>query len=310
VVAEPLHRERRMLAGPRTGPRVGPRTVPSTGHVAGARTGSRSGRYAGPHTWPEVYPDEAPWTLMYHSVDSYQEDPHQVTVSPERFARQMAWLHRRGLRGVAVGELLREHALGRAAGLVGLTFDDGYADLPREVLPVLEQYGFTATAFVVAARLGSHNTWDADGPRKQLLSPEQLRRLAGSRLEIGSHGLYHRVLPSVGAEALAAETLRSRELLEDIIERPVSGFCYPYGAVDEKAVASVRGSGYHYAVAIEHSLLSGRWALPRCYVGERDGGLRLRAKQARHRLRGLRARADQWADQWVGRGLDQQRGLS
>ncbi|QMU71940.1 polysaccharide deacetylase family protein [Streptacidiphilus sp. P02-A3a] len=241
--------------------------------------------------WPDIGPGGAPWTLMYHSVDEAPEDPYQLTVTPARFARQMAWLQRRGLRGVAIAELLAAHAIGRAAGLVGLTFDDGYADLPGQVLPVLERYGFTATAYVVAGRLGSHNTWDADAPRKPLMSREQVRAVARRGLEIGSHGLNHRPLRGLPPEQLALETGRSRELLEDLLERPVTGFCYPYGALDRQAVAAVRDSGYSHAVAIDHCDLTGRWALPRCYVGERDGAGRLCAKRARHRVRAWR-RAD------------------
>lgn len=238
---------------------------------------------------PAVFADEAPWTLMYHSVDHYQEDPYQVTVSPARFARQMAWIRRNGMRGVALGELLRARSLGRGAGLVGLTFDDGYADLAREVLPVLHRHGFTATAFVVVGRLGDHNDWD-DGPRKRLLDRDEVRLLADSGVEIGSHGLMHRSLAGISAMELLQETRQSREQLEEIVGRRVGGFCYPYGAVDAQAVAAVRDSGYAYGAAIAHGPLTCRWALPRSYVGERDNGWRLRAKQARHRMRGLRAR--------------------
>ncbi|MEZ0089362.1 peptidoglycan/xylan/chitin deacetylase (PgdA/CDA1 family) [Streptacidiphilus sp. EB129] len=245
---------------------------------------------APPSGRPEVDPATAPWTLMYHSVDVYQDDPYQVTVTPERFASQLEWLRRSGLRGVAVGELLRAHAAGRSAGLVGLSFDDGYADLPREVVPLLERYGFSATAFVVADRLGGHNVWDSEGPRKALLTRDQLCRLDPDLIEIGSHGLLHRPLVGLAPDDLAAETGRSRELLEELVGTPVDGFCYPYGAVDREAVAAVRSGGYQYAVAIDHGPLTGRFALPRSFVGERDTDWRLRAKRARHRLRGLAIR--------------------
>jgi peptidoglycan/xylan/chitin deacetylase (PgdA/CDA1 family) len=226
---------------------------------------------------------------MYHSVDVYQEDPNQVTVTPGQFARQMQWLRHRGLRGVAMSELLRAHATGSTAGLVGLTFDDGYADLTSQVLPVLERCGFTATAFVLAGCLGGRNSWDGDGPDKLLLTLDQLRQLDGSSLEIGSHGMLHRNLVGLNAHDLETETQHSREILQDILQRPVNGFCYPYGALDAPAVASVRNSGYDYAVAIGHGSLTGRWALPRSFVGERDTGWRLAAKRARHLLRGLDA---------------------
>src|SRR6202048_4579109 len=103
--------------------------------------------------------DTMPLVLMYHSVSPYDEDPHEVTITPERFERHMRWLRGRGLRGVSVAELLSERADGRGRGLVGLTFDDGYQDFVTYAMPVLERYGFTATAFVLAGRLGGHNAW-------------------------------------------------------------------------------------------------------------------------------------------------------
>ncbi|MEY9942384.1 polysaccharide deacetylase family protein [Streptacidiphilus sp. MAP5-3] len=235
----------------------------------------------------EGFAGRPPWTLMYHSVDSDEQDPYLLTVSPERFARQMDWLHRRKLRGVAMSELLRAHAEGAAAGLVGLTFDDGYADFPREVVPVLRRHGFTATAYVVAGRMGGHNAWDADAPRKPLVTIAQVRAMASAGVEIGSHSLSHRRMKGLPAEELALETRRSKELLESVVEAPVAGFCYPYGLFDDAAIGAVREAGYGYGVGIGHHAGTSRWALPRCYVGQRDGGLRLRAKRVRHAVRGI-----------------------
>ncbi|MFH9350164.1 polysaccharide deacetylase family protein [Kitasatospora sp. NPDC017646] len=227
----------------------------------------------------------SPWILMYHSVAVEEEDPYQLTVSPERFAEQIAWLHRRGQRGVSVRELMRARAHGRDDKLVGLTFDDGYADFARFAVPILQAYGFTATAYVVADLLGQDNGWDTEGPRKKLLTVEEVTELAAAGWEIGSHGLGHRALPGLPADVLAVQTRESRRLLEEAVGGPVTGFCYPYGAVDAPAVLAVRDAGYDYACAIAHSPLTGRFALPRCYVGDRDGAWRLRAKKGRHRLR-------------------------
>ncbi|KQV03266.1 MULTISPECIES: lipid II flippase MurJ [unclassified Kitasatospora] len=236
----------------------------------------------------------APWILMYHSVAEEEEDPYLLTVSPERFAAQMAWLHRTGRRGVSVRELLRARAEGTAGQLVGLTFDDGYADFARYAVPVLHEYGFTATAYVVPDLLGTENGWDVEGPRKQLLTLDQVTELARAGWEIGSHGLGHQALPGLPADRLAVQTRESRRALEELIGGPVTGFCYPYGAVDLAATHAVRDAGYDYACAIAHGGLTGRYALPRSYVGDRDGALRLRAKRGRHQVRdvltALRAR--------------------
>ncbi|MFG2822132.1 polysaccharide deacetylase family protein [Kitasatospora sp. NPDC048365] len=230
-------------------------------------------------------PRAAPWILMYHSVADEEEDPYLLTVSPERFAAQMAWLYRTGRRGVSVRELLAARAAGEDARLVGLTFDDGYADFARHAVPALREYGFTATAYVVPDLLGTENGWDVEGPRKQLLTVDQVTQLASAGWEIGSHGLGHQALPGLPAEVLARQTRESRRALEDLVGGPVTGFCYPYGAVDLPATLAVRDAGYEYACAIQHSELTGRFALPRCYVGDRDGAWRLRAKHGRHRWR-------------------------
>ncbi|WP_073814676.1 polysaccharide deacetylase family protein [Kitasatospora sp. CB01950] len=230
-------------------------------------------------------PRLAPWILMYHSVAEEDEDPYQLTVSPERFAEQMDWLHRSGRRGVSVRELLAAQARGRESRLVGLTFDDGYADFARHAVPVLREHGFTATAYVMPDLLGAANHWDAEGPRKKLLTVDQVTELAASGWEIGSHGLGHQALSGLPPAALERQTKESRHKLEDLVGGPVTGFCYPYGAVDLPATRAVRDAGYDYACAIEHSSLTGRHALPRCYVGDRDGVWRLRAKHGRHRWR-------------------------
>jgi peptidoglycan/xylan/chitin deacetylase (PgdA/CDA1 family) len=226
-----------------------------------------------------------PWILMYHSVADEQEDPYLLTVSPERFAQQMRWLAVRGWRGVSIRELLAARAAGRRERLVGLTFDDGYADIARHAVPVLAEVGFTASAYVVAERIGGENAWDPEGPRKPLLTRGEIRELAASGWEIGSHGLSHLALPGLAPELLRAEVEDSRTLLTALLGEPVRGFCYPYGALDAAAVRTVQQAGYDYAVAIAHGPLTGRHALPRCYVGDLDGPWRLRAKRARHGLR-------------------------
>jgi peptidoglycan/xylan/chitin deacetylase (PgdA/CDA1 family) len=240
-----------------------------------------------------------PAVLMYHSVSPYDEDPYRVTVSPDRFGQQMSWLCRRGLTGVSVGTLLEARRHGNGRHLVGLTFDDGYADFTLYVLPVLASYGFTASVFVIAGLLGGDNEWDPSGPRKPLLRADQIRQVADAGMEIGSHGLRHVSLARVAGPELTAETAVSRDILRRVSGQDVSGFCYPYGSVDRHAVDSVKASGYDYACAIWPSVHTGRYALPRSYIGEADSPARLWAKGLRHWLT--------WSDhgpRWGSRVVD------
>lgn len=222
-----------------------------------------------------------PPVLMYHSVAPYEQDPYLVTVHPARFEQQLGWLHRRGLRGTSMRELLAARRAGTDRGLVGLTFDDGYADFGEHVLPALARFGFTATVFVISDLLGGSNTWDMAGPRKPLMTIDQIRQVARLGMEIGSHSRRHVSLTSPCD--LIGEVSESRTILEDLTGEQVTGFCYPYGHLNALAVDAVRAAGYHYGCAIWRCALTGLHALPRTYIGDRDGALRLRAKWCRQR---------------------------
>ncbi|WP_326598106.1 polysaccharide deacetylase family protein [Streptomyces sp. NBC_01803] len=232
---------------------------------------------------PAAGPGLSPmWLLMYHSVSYTTPDPNRITVTPDRLHRQLAWLRRNRLRGVSVGELLRARAAGRAGRMVGLTFDDGYRDFLDTAVPLLRGHGCTATVFCLPGRLHGSNAWDTEGPRKRLLNADGIRAVAAAGMEIGSHGLLHQSLPGLDADALEREIARSRELLAEITGGPVRGFCYPYGAVDQRAIDAVRAAGYAYACAVDPGRLTGQFALPRVHVGERDNAARLRLKRLLH----------------------------
>jgi len=230
-------------------------------------------------------PWQAPLILMYHAVADVAEDPYHLAVSPARLDSQLRTLRRLGLRGVAVGELFDAMTTGRARGLVGLSFDDGYADFAANAVPVLRRHGCGATVFVVTDRLGKTNDWDA-GPVWPLLDADGVRELAEAGIEIGSHTATHVRLAGLEPEALAAELRSSRDTLADLLGSAPRGFAYPYGSVDRAARDAVRAAGYRYACAVSppRSGLS-YLTLPRSYAGERDDPARLTAKWALHRVR-------------------------
>lgn len=232
-----------------------------------------------------MYTGNVPVILMYHSISPYQADPYLVTVRPERFDQQMQWLRRRGLTGVSVQRLLTMRRNGRGRGLVGLTFDDGYADFVVYGLPILQFYRFTATVFPVLERLGRDNAWDVEGPRKPLMTDEQLREVAAAGIEIGSHGLHHVSLVSAADAELTCEVQKSRRVLCEISGQEVDGFCYPYGHIDGRVRDQVRAAGYSYGCAIWWSALTGPYALPRTHVADTDSSPRMWVKGVSHWLR-------------------------
>jgi peptidoglycan/xylan/chitin deacetylase (PgdA/CDA1 family) len=235
---------------------------------------------------------EVPMILMYHGVAEVAEDPNLLCVSPSRFAEHMAWLERRGLRGVGIGTLVDAMRAGRQRGLVGITFDDGYLSVLEAALPELQRRGFGATAYIISDRLGGTNEWD-EGPSWPLMTVGQVRELAEAGIEIGSHAATHLRLAGASPEQLTAEVGDSKASLAALLGTEIRGFAYPYGSMDAAARRAVLDAGYEYACAVEASTAEiGLMALPRIYVGQQDDAVRMTAKRLLYRgriaLRGRR----------------------
>jgi peptidoglycan/xylan/chitin deacetylase (PgdA/CDA1 family) len=225
---------------------------------------------------------------MYHSIsDSTLPDPHLLRVHPGRLERQLRLLARAGIRGVSLREALRAPARGDRSRLVALTFDDGYADFCEHAMPLLERYGMTATLYAVSDRLGKINDWDTDAPELPLMTADDLRAVAAAGHEVGSHGATHLHMSGIPADQLRYETAGSRATLEDVLQQPVDGFCFPYGDHDDAAVAAAEAAGYTYACVTDDYRGTGPYRVPRFYVGQKDGAMRLVVKAVRHRMRSL-----------------------
>lgn len=226
-----------------------------------------------------------PPVFMYHSISpSTAPDPHRLRVHPARLERHLRLLSRLGLRGVSLGELLRAHEQGRARGLVGLTFDDGYTDFVDHAVPVLERYGMTGTLYVVAGRMGGANEWD-DGPRLAIMDADQVRAVAAAGHEVGSHTMTHPRLAGAEPAGLLTEVVESRRVLEDVLQSEVAGFCYPYGSYDAAAAEAVRSAGYDHACVTGDYDPGDRFTLPRCYVSPGDTTVHVLARMVRHGVR-------------------------
>ena len=228
---------------------------------------------------------DVPMIFMYHGVADVDEDPNNLCVSPARFAEQMDWLARHGLRGVGIATLVDAMRAGRARGLVGLTFDDGYVNVLDTAVPELKRHGFSATAYIISDRLGGTNEWD-EGPVWQLMTGDQVRELAAAGIEIGSHAATHMRLAGASPAQLTAEISESRTSLGALLGTEIRGFAFPYGSMDAASRQAVRDAGYEYACAVEASTAEiGLMALPRLYVGEQDDTRRMTVKRLLYRGR-------------------------
>jgi peptidoglycan/xylan/chitin deacetylase (PgdA/CDA1 family) len=217
--------------------------------------------------------------LFYHRVS---DDRDELAVPPARFAAQMACLAHDGLRAVDVEE---GHALlagGQAEGVVGLCFDDGYADIACNAVPVLERHGFRATVFLPTGVIDGTAafTWYATQPA--LLTWDEVRALdrAGT-LRFGAHTVTHPNLLALDEPAARAEIAGSRAALEKRLGHAVGAFCYPAGLFGARERGLAAEAGFALATSCEPGVNgpdSDPLALRRVQIDARDRLLDFRAK--------------------------------
>lgn len=190
--------------------------------------------------------EHGPVILMYHSVKRGIGAPAWTwAVSLQRFISHLDFLVAEGYATPTMSELVATpHNRGRT---VVITFDDGYVD-NLAAFEALEKRGMRATWFIVAGSLGGSPAWPADGrPPGRLLNQSELRQMQSAGMEIGSHSMHHRRLPTLDDEKLATDLSESKSLLEAVTAQPVSSFAYPYGAWDTRCAAAVKMAGYRAA---------------------------------------------------------------
>jgi peptidoglycan/xylan/chitin deacetylase (PgdA/CDA1 family) len=105
---------------------------------------------------------ERPIVLMYHRVESIGPDPWDLAVSPKNFDSQIELLGR-SRTILPLSELAAELAAGRLPKHVAaVTFDDGYVDLHRHAVPILEAHRCPGTVFITSGSMGRTDIywWD------------------------------------------------------------------------------------------------------------------------------------------------------
>src|SRR6266571_2544993 len=203
--------------------------------------------------------------LMYHSISRYATPKFkQFIVSPALFAEQMAYLHQHRYTPITATQFVKARAHGASVSSalperpVVLTFDDGFADFFTEALPILQQYGFTATLYVLTAFIDGTSRWlQGEGEAtRPMLTWDQLAEISKSCIEIGAHSHSHRQLDTVLCGAAREEIVQCKRLLEYHLGREVSTFAYPFGYHSATLRRQVREAGYTSACTVKDEMSS------------------------------------------------------
>ena len=204
-----------------------------------------------------------PLALAYHGVADVRiaADPHSLFTAPADLRRHIRILRRWGYGFATFGTLAALVERGEAAGRVALTFDDGLADNHETLLPILRDEDVPATVFVATAFLGGQHPEAPDAP---MLEPDEVRRLAQAGVEIGSHSHSHRDLTTLSFEDACADFRTSREILTELVAKPVDVAAYPFGQATEETRKACRMAGFVAAArASGEGAWSDPWDLPR-----------------------------------------------
>jgi peptidoglycan/xylan/chitin deacetylase (PgdA/CDA1 family) len=185
----------------------------------------------------------------------------------------MKILHDKGVKALTLDDVngnINRGATGNDKNVV-ITFDDGYLDNYSHALPILREYGFCATIFLVADFVGKMNVWDTSWP-VQLMGWSQVKEMAECGISFQSHTRTHPDLQTLDDGAVMNELLDSRHKLEDTLGFPVRHLAYPYGRFDQRVIHLAGMAGYQSGWAAGHAA-GGAFAMERMQVKSGDNDL-------------------------------------
>lgn len=137
---------------------------------------------------------------------------------------------------------------------VRISFDDGNASDVEHGLPALTERGLTASFFVLAGRLGSRGSLDADA----------VRQLATEGMRIGSHGMDHRSWRGLDSASAHRELVEARDAIAAAAGRDVDEAALPRGQYDRSTMTHLRRLDYTHVHTSDRA-----WAVPTAWLQPR-----------------------------------------
>ena len=115
------------------------------------------------------------------------------------------------------------------------------------VAELLSANRLPGTFYVPTGRLG----------RKSVFTTDDLRALCAGGFEVGAHTVSHAILTGLAPDQLAREVGECKTMLQQILGREITMFCYPKGRFNAAVVSAVKHAGYRGARSTQMLALSG-----------------------------------------------------
>ena len=201
--------------------------------------------------------------LMYHMIGDMKNNSAVMTEDNLRI--QMQYLKDHGYHPITMQELYDYVTKGEKlpSKPVCITFDDGYLDSYTIVYPMMKEFGYPLTLFLITDDVGkSYNrmTW------------EQLKEMADSgAVTIANHTLSHPKLHNLPTRAEKEnEIIGANKALKYHLGIDNLWFAYPYGDYDDEVIDICKKAGIKLAVTTDAGRVhvgSYPYDLKRVYIG-------------------------------------------
>jgi peptidoglycan/xylan/chitin deacetylase (PgdA/CDA1 family) len=192
----------------------------------------------------------APILLFHHIMNV--EVPNRYNISLDTFTTQIKNLKEWGYTSITVSTLA--NAIRNGGELpekpVVISFDDGDIDVYQNAYPIMKQYGFVGTFYIVANRLQA----------KEFVHVDQLKNMIADGWEIGCHGFAHTDMKA-DHNSIETEGLHGKRVLQEALGIPINSFAYPYGSFDSEVGNHVAIYGYTNAVGLGTSYIHSMYSI-------------------------------------------------
>ncbi|MEQ1824873.1 MAG: polysaccharide deacetylase family protein [Pirellula sp.] len=187
--------------------------------------------------------------LFYHRVSNHSMNGWSIPVS--NFVCQLEWLQRH-VCPASLDDIRSTQLLGtRSKPMVGVTFDDGYAENCQHAIPLLLERRIPVTYFVSTHFVETGEPFPHDLSAGTPLRPNTIREIqtmADQGIQIGAHSHTHIDFGKpLSEQSLRSEIVDVRKKLQDWSGQPVDYFAFPFGHqenISQQAIDCVFNAGY------------------------------------------------------------------
>ena len=188
--------------------------------------------------------------LMFHNISEIKGEKSSVFYKD--FYNQIKYLTNLGYKCVNLRNI-EDNELNKK---IIITFDDGYENIYKLAMPILNEFNQKATCFIVKNQINGFNLWDSnrsDYKKYKLMNLDQIHEWDEKGFEIGAHTLDHVNLTKLTTEKKNKQINDPISFFYDKLNISVKSFAYPFGSYDNECIDLLK-ENYKYAVTTKPSL--------------------------------------------------------